>query len=219
MQQLLGTERSGGEHHPVGAEDGPAASPGCGGLDAEAAAGPGHDGGHGGHRPHRCPRLLGQVQVVLQQRVLGAVATPGHALAAVDAAGAIRADPAKVGVLLGHSRRAQVDPHRRRSERVAHPHPGCDVGHHAIGRGRPVVAGDPQHAGRLVVERGELTFPVGDVRPLRVVVERILGRVQRVGVVQRTSADAGPGEHHDVAQQRDPLHAEAPQRRRPEELP
>src|SRR5690625_2925633 len=43
-------------------------------------------------------RTLGQREVVLHQRVLGVVATAGHALAAFDARIAVRPDPTEVRV-------------------------------------------------------------------------------------------------------------------------
>src|SRR5690606_28238642 len=62
-------------------------------------------------------------------------------------------------------------------------------------------------------------FPVGDVRPLRVLVERLERPVERVGVVQGAAADTGTGQDEAVAQQVDPLYAVAAQLRSPQEVP
>src|SRR5690606_8011754 len=68
-------------------------------LDLVPPTRTGADPGHRGQRMHHGAQLLGQVEVVLDQRVLGAVPAAGHALAAVDAAGPLRSDAAEVGVL------------------------------------------------------------------------------------------------------------------------
>ena len=81
------------------------------------------------------------------------------------------------------------------------------------------VLGDAEHPARQVVRRRELGPPVGDVAPLRVVVEGLVRAVERVGVDQRAAADAGPGEDRDVGQPVDALDAEAAQPRRPQEAP
>ena len=74
----------------------------------------------------------------------------------------------------------------------------------------------PEHALGLVVVRLQLLLPVGDVRPLRVLEERLRRYVEGVGVVERTAADARARQHHDVAQQMDALDAVQAERRGPE---
>ena len=64
----------------------------------------------------------------------------------------------------------------------------------------PGVGGDAEHPPGLVVVRGELVLPVGDVRPLRVGVDAGRRLVERVRVAERPAADAGAGEDEDVAQ-------------------
>jgi hypothetical protein len=66
--------------------------------------------------------------------------------------------------------------------------------------------------------RHQLRPPVGDVRPLLVGEERLRRHVQRVGVVERTAADAGPGQDQHVAQRVDALDSIAAQLRRPQEF-
>ena len=141
-----------------------------------AAAVPRPDAGHRGHRvDHGAPRLR-EVEVVLGQRVLGVVPAAGHALAAVPARAASRSGAAEVRVgdlvAVGLARSAEEDPDRGRVPGVAHAHVVGDLLHHLVGGGDDRVVDDAEHPLRLVVVRRQLVAPVGDVAPLRVVVER-----------------------------------------------
>ena len=103
-------------------------------------------------------------------------------------------------------------------ERVADTHVVGDLLHHLVGIGERRVLHHAEHALRLLVVRHQLGTPVGDVLPLRVVEERVRRHVERVGVVQRSAADARAGQDHDVAEQVDPLDAVHAEFRHPEEL-
>ena len=103
-------------------------------------------------------------------------------------------------------------------EGVADAHVVGDLLHDPVGVGERRVGDDAEHPLRLVVVRHQLGAPVGDVRPLRVVEERLRRHVQRVGVVQRAAADARAGQDHHVAQQVDALDAVHAELRRPQEL-
>ena len=157
--------------------------------------------------------LLGEVQVVLDQGVLRVVATAGHAGAAADAGLAVGAGAAEVRVgdlvtllLVGA---AEEHPDRRRVERVGDAHVVGDLLHHVVGGRAERVLDDAEHALRLVVVRRELAAPVGDVTPLRVVVERPEGLVEGVRVDQRPAADARTGHDQAVLDRVDALDAVA----------
>ncbi|GMA22125.1 hypothetical protein GCM10025862_41480 [Arsenicicoccus piscis] len=147
---------------------------------------------------------LGEVQVVLDQCVLGAVPAAGHALAALEAASALGPGAPEVGVRAGTTRLlrpvAPVEhPDRREPERGPHAEPLADLADDLVGRGEGGVRDDTEHPPGLVVEGGELGLPVRDGTPLRVPVERVVRRlVERVRVVERTTSDARPGQDEHV---------------------
>ncbi len=166
-----------------------------------------------GHRVDDRAARLGEVQVVLGQRVLGVVAAAGHALAAVPAGAARRAGTTEVRVrdlvAVGLAGAAEEHADRGRVPRVADPHVVGDLLHHLVGRGHDRVVDDAEHPLRLVVVRRQLLAPVGDVAPLRVVVERCERLVERVRVDQRAATDARTGEDQAVLEGVDPLDAVA----------
>ena len=98
-----------------------------------------------------------------------------------------------------------------------HPHLLGHLLHDLVRRRHRRVGHHAQHPFRLVVVGCELGPPVGDVRPLAVVVEGVPRLVQRVGVHQRASADPRAGQDDHVPQQVDPLDAQAAEPRRPQE--
>ena len=96
VQQLLGAEGRRGEDDVLGGDHAGARGRGALGLrvldvDVVAAVGARGDPGDGGQRQHLRAALLGEVEVVLDQGVLGVVAAARHALAAVEAGVAGRA--------------------------------------------------------------------------------------------------------------------------------
>ena len=184
---------------------------GCGGRTtrrcatvstAPAAGRRSRSAGHRGQRADLAPAALGQPQVVLHQRVLRAVPAAGHALAALDAAGAARARP------------------RRSTGPVDRRPPGCSPKntptgvsvkvwptpissatclHRVVGRGRRRVLASRRASG----SPGRST---GASSARQSVMSRHCGSsknassrlVERVGVDERAAADAGAGEHRDV---------------------
>ena len=124
------------------------------------------------------PALLGQVQVVLDQGVLGVVPAAGHALAALDAPGALGSGAAEERVGVVDARRPLAEEHadRGRRERVrrrpSRRRPPCmtsSAGGHASG-----CVDDAEHPrGLVVVRRAARSAQSVMSRPLRVVEERL----------------------------------------------
>ena len=104
---------------------------------------------------------------------------------------------------------AEEDADRGRVEGVAHPHLVGDLLHHLVGGRVQRVVDHAEHPLGLVVVRRQLGAPVGDVPPLRVVVERRQRLVERVGVDQRAAADPGAGQDEAVLERVDALDAVA----------
>ena len=220
VQQLLGADRTSGQDDLAGDDRvPPLAYPGVGahGCDVVTAVGSRSDRRHRRQRADLGTTDFGEVQVVLEERVLRPVPAAGHALAALGAADPARSGATEVGVGGLDSRFAEVDADRRGDERPAGAHLLGDGPHHLVGRSRRRVYHDAEHAPGLVVVGCQLLTPVGDVAPLGVGIEGRHGFVERVGVDERPAPDAGPGQDHHVAQQRDPLDAEQPEPRGPEE--
>ena len=101
------------------------------------------------------PSSLGEPQVVLDQRVLGAVAAPDHAAAAAHAARAGRSLAVEVGVVDLDARLAEVHPHAGLLEGLADAQLArrtpCKQ---LVRRGHPCVVGHAEHPlGRVVVGR------------------------------------------------------------------
>jgi hypothetical protein len=103
-------------------------------------------------------------------------------------------------------------------ERLAAPHVVGDLFDDAISVGEGRVGDHAEHPLRLAIVRHQLGAPIGDVRPLPVGEERLRRHVERIGVVQRSAADAGAGQNHHVAQQMDALDAVHAELGRPQEL-
>jgi hypothetical protein len=167
--------------------------------------------------------LLGQVEVVLHQGVLGVVPAADHALADLEAAASARAGAAEERVVDLDARllaavAAEEDPDRRRPKGGGDAHLLGDLSVDPVGQGHRRVGDDPQHPVGLVVERRQLGPPVGDVCPLPVAIEGVRLRfVEGVGVVERPAADSGAGQDHHVGQRMDALDSLEAQLGRPEE--
>src|SRR5437879_1061420 len=73
------------------------------------------------------PKLFCQVEVVRRELVLGVVAAADVAVAARDAAGAPRPNPAEVGIVGLDARDTEVDTYRGLVERLASPHLDRDL--------------------------------------------------------------------------------------------
>ena len=231
MQQALRAEGARGEDHLIRLDGAPPTpQPGAGplGVDEVAAR---------GGRTHRGDRrqwmdggtsLLGEIEVVLHQRVLRSMPAAGHAASTVEATGPLGAGTTEVGIGCGTPGLGEVDPYRRGVEGVPDAHPIGDRPHRPVGRRVDRVRRDAQHALGLVVVRSQLGAPVGDIPPLRILEEGRQWFVEGVGVDQAPPAHPGAGQHEHptglplaattgTAEQVDPLDAEAAESRRPEE--
>jgi hypothetical protein len=120
-----------------------------------------------------------------------------------------------VGLLTGA---AEEHSHGGGSVGARDPHIPRNPLYHLIGFGVPAVGRHAEHPLRLVIVRIELVPPIGEVRPLRIVEERVRRPVQRICVVQRTTPDAGAGQHHEITQQVYALDPVATHGRRPQEV-
>src|SRR6185437_13439640 len=111
---------------------------------------------------------------------------------------------------------AEEDAYRSELKSVADAHVSrgafCDF----VDRGGCRILNNPQHALGLGVARAKFLAPVGDARPLLVVVERRgPGFIQDVGIHEGAAADAGSRQQDDVGQRVDTLNSLQPQSRRP----
>ena len=223
LEQLVGAERTGGEHDPLRGE-GVAllADPGARALGEHvvAVAPVGrvdrrdvHD--HPvGEDAHAAP--LGEVEVVLHERVLGAVAAADHALAALDAAGPVRALAAEVGVLDGLARLAEVHADVRLRMGVLDAQLAAQLAQHAVALVVERDARDAEHPLGGVVVRGERLLPVVERGPLRVLEEPLRRPVEGVRVAEAAAPDAAAGQDRDVLENRHPEDPAQPEPRRPE---
>ena len=167
----------------------------------------------------RRPGALGEPEVVLRQRVLRVVRAADHAAAACDAAGAGGAFTVEERVGDRLPGRAEVDADARLRVGLVGADLAAELAQELVGG---VVRGHGDHAEhpfRGVVVRRERGVPVGQARPLRIAIEAVGGAVERVRVAERAAADAGAGDHHDVAEQREPEDPAHPQPRGPEVAP
>ncbi len=177
----------------------------------------------GRHRNHFCAFGFREAEVVLEQRVLGAVAASGHAAAAFQAARAVGAGTAEVRVgnrLTGRLGAVGPEEHPDRGghEGVTAAHVLGNLFEHPVGVGEGRIGDHAEHSLGLFVVRHQLRLPIGDVRPLLVGEERLRRHVERVRVVQRPTTNAGAGQDHHVAQQMDALDAVHTQFGRPQEF-
>ena len=221
VEQPLGAEGRRGEDDLVGGErpGGRAARQlrlGPAGRDLVAAAGAGAYVGHRGERVHDGTVLLGEVEVVLHQGVLGVVPAPGHAGAAVDAGGALGSGAAEVRVghllALGLVRVRRRRP-RRASGGTCRPRPSPRRPSSSPRRrasswvldARPASAWPGRSRARSSDFQSVMCAHGGSL------VERVQGLVERVGVDQRAATDAGAGEDEAVVDEVDALDAVEPQ--------
>ena len=151
-------------------------------------------------------QLLGEVEVVRRQLVLGVVAAAVIAVAARDAAGAPRSDPAEIRILSLDARRAEVDAEWGLVVGL----PSADVVRDLLDgpvdvRGHVRVADDAEHPRRLVEVRRQLVGPIGDAGPFRRVEELLRRDVQRARIHMRAATDASTGEDQHIVEILDPL--------------
>ena len=173
------------------------ADPGAGPLggDPPAAARERLDVGHLGVGVHDRPVLLGEVQVVAVERVLGADAA---ARPCSCRSGCSRPGRGPRRRSTGRATRSPGLPNQTptgvRWYVSATPSWSASAVHVLVGRGVGRDLVHAEHALGLVVERRQLGPPVGDVAPLRVGVEGSERLVERVGVDERPAAHARAGE-------------------------
>ena len=198
-QQAIGAQRAGGEDDAARRVRAPLlAQPGAGPLGGDPVAVAAVGGAERNDVDHFVlghdlrAFLLGEPQVVLEQRVLGADAAADQAGAAPRAAGARRACAAehRVGNLLAGL--AEVDADRGAGERVG----DAEMSRHLL---RQLLPGaferhrvDAQHPLGGGVMRLQLFGPIVQIRPLRVAEERVTRPVQRGGVDHAAAAHGGP---------------------------
>ena len=150
--------------------------------------------------------LLGKVEVVRRQLVLRVVAAAVVAVAAGDAAGAARPDPAEIRIVGLDSRRAEVDGEWGLVVGL----PSADVVRDLLDRpvdvrGHVRVADDAEHPRGLVEVRRQLVGPIGDAGPFLRVEELLRWDVHRARIHMRAAADACAGEDEHVVEVLDPL--------------
>ena len=104
--------------------------------------------------------LFGEVEVVRRQLVLGVVAAADVAVAARDAAGAPRSNPAEVRIVGLDARAAEVDAHGSLVERLPSAHFDRDLLYGPIDVGRHVrIANDTEHPRGLVDSKARARRP------------------------------------------------------------
>jgi hypothetical protein len=161
------------------------------GVALRAVVGPpGADVDHGALGQDLDPTTLGEVEVVLDQGVLRAVAAADHARPAAHTPRAVRALTAEEGV--GDRLAGLAEEHAHACLRIGAPEPVLlRVSlKQQVGGGVLVVRRHAQHPLRLVVGRAKLVLPARELGPLTIGVERGPGAVQGVGVAERPSPDA-----------------------------
>ena len=186
-------------------------------VDLVAAVGARGDPGDRRQRHHLRALLLGEVEVVLHQGVLGVVLAADHAVTAGDAGVAVGTDATEERVRhplpSAGVRLTEEHAHRCRVEGVADAEVVGDLLHHVVRRRAQGVLDHAEHPLRLVVVRRQLGLPVGDVAPLGVLVEGLERFVERVRVDQRAATDTRPRHDQGVAHGLDALDAVEPERR------
>ena len=223
-QQAVGAERAGGNDHTARAEGarflrepGPRSLRGDLVAIAAIARTHGADVGDLAVADDGRALLLGEPEIVLEQRVLGAHPAADHALAAARATGACRSFAAEVRI--GHFAPGftEEDTDRSARERVADAEVLTHSAQQVLGAARVRHGRDAEHALCGLVVRTQDRAPVFETDPLWIGEEGGLGAVERVGVDRAPAADCGTRRDEDVLERRkleDPAQA---YRGRPEE--
>ena len=163
--------------------------------------------------------LLCQVQIVRRHLVLGVAAAAVVAVAARDAAGAPRSEPAEVGIIGLDARGTEVN---RQGGLVVGLLPAdvvCDLLDGPVDvRGHVRVAHDAEHPPRLVEVRRQLIGPIGDAGPFLCFEELLRWDVHRARVDVRAASDAGAREDENVVEVLDPLDSVELQGGEPDEV-
>ncbi len=159
---------------------------------------------------------FGQVEVVVVEGVLGAVAAAEHAPSAADATRARGPLAAEVGVGHGDARGAEVDRHLRRPVAFGPSVLPGEVCEDLVGGGGEGDGGNAEHGPHPGVVGGEFGLPVREVGPRSLAEEGPLGDRVGAGVAEGAAAVPGARKDRDVPEEG---HAEDPpgtQARRPE---
>ena len=161
----------------------------------------------------RAPQLLGEVQVVLHERVLGAVHAADHAAPAQVAARAVGALAAEERVRDGLAGLAEVDADRRAFVGVAHAELLAELAQQLVGRvlvrvlrRRRASAAPRRSAARASLSQSCIPAHWRSSKNC------FGGHVQRARVAEAAAADAAAGDDRDVlegGQAEDALQAEA----------
>ncbi len=133
--------------------------------------------------------LFGEVEVVLVECVLRVVVASDHARTDQRAPGAPRACTTEIRVVGLDTRFSEVHGNRCRPERVLHAESLSDGSHHVICRRIGTRLFDAEHSLRRGVERRKFLFPVGDLPPLGVGVERVVRLIGGIRIDERSAAD------------------------------
>ena len=148
--------------------------------------------------------LLGEVEVVLVQGVLGAVAAAHHAAAAGDATGAFRSLAAEIGVGISLAGRVALRPFEDGDpgaiEGVPYPVLFRRAPEDVIRRTHDPVLGDAQHAHRGVVVPRHLGFPIGQAGPRSVVPDGVSRDQRGIGVGDGAAAHRAAVHDQNVAE-------------------
>ncbi|MGD8456025.1 MAG: hypothetical protein PVF83_06555 [Anaerolineales bacterium] len=166
--------------------------------------------------------FLGEIQVVLQEGVLGVVAAPDHAAPAEVAGVARRAFAVEIGVrvfLLLRPRLAEENAHVGRAESVPTAHLLGHLPDGLIAGVEPGVLGDPQHTLGSVVVWAQGGLPIGQVFPGGGFEELLVGFDQDVAVGEAAAAHACPTVNERAAQEIHFEDAETAQGRAPQVFP
>jgi hypothetical protein len=223
LEQPVRPQRSGGHHDPARAVHAailaqPRARAHAFDLVALRAVGRAEraDIAHGAFWHHMGAELLGEVEVVLDERVLGPVRAAHHAATAQAAAGSVGPRSAEERVRDGLSGLAEEHADGRLLVAVGHAELLAELAQEQIGGVIVRVLNDAEHPLGLGVVRRERGLPVLEARPLAILEERLRRHVQGVREAEAPAADTAAGHHRDMPERGETEDALHPEHRLPE---
>jgi hypothetical protein len=125
---------------------------------------------------------LGQVQVVLDQRILGVVAAAHHASATKTAAATVRSRSAEVRIGRGHLRLPEVDADLGGRELIEPAEFFGQLAEREVAGFHARCGNRAEQAACGGIVRGKLGLPIGEMRPARRGEKARTGHSERVGV-------------------------------------